>query len=102
MKHYRVCLDAGVAVELVVGVSVGEQALALACHMTAWATERCALLPPTPVANRNASLRVMRAGDLSRSLTNCNTGENRPCVLRGQQHRAGSVSVGTGELSQRQ
>lgn len=83
------------------GVSVGEQALALACHRMAWATERCALLLPTPVANRNASLRVMRAGDLALALTNYNTGENRPCVMRGQHSRAGPVSVGTGERAQR-
>lgn len=55
----------------------------------------------TPVASRNASLGVMRAGELDLSLTSCNSGESGSCIMPGQHRRAGPACVGTSELAER-
>lgn len=62
-----------------------------------WARERF----PPPLQQVRAGPEVMRAAELSLSLTGCSTQESGPCTLPGQKSRADLVAWGAGQSALR-
>ena len=71
----------------------------LVCWAVSWKREICP--PPLwpSMASGRVGLRVTRVGELTISLTSCNTQEDRPCPSPRQQGRAGSGWGVAGELA---